>query len=1441
AQYLQGKLPDFMIPQLWVELESMPLTPNGKIDKKALPDPDASELLTNEYVAPTNEMEAKLAGIWQELLPVERIGIHDNFFELGGHSLLAMRVISAIRRELEVELAIKALFVNPTIASLAVHLQGEQKTSVLPAIQAVKERPEDIPLSFSQERLWFIDRLEGSVQYHIPIVLKLKGNLNKQALKNALQTIIDRHEVLRTVIIEKDGKAYQHIKEQATLELPILNGAAQDEYSLQLQIEHLVSEPFDLEKDNMLRAGLIQLNEQEHLLIVTMHHIASDGWSIPVIIKEVADLYKAYENGRQPTLAPLKLQYSDYAQWQQNYLQGETLKKKLAYWKQKLDGVAPLQLPTDHPRPAIQTINGNNAEFRIDKELEESLVALSQQNGATLFMTLLAAFKVMLYRYSGQQDISVGTSIANRSHQELSDLVGFFVNTLALRSEVNGEDSFVALLQQVKETMLEAYEQQDVPFEKVVDAVVRERDMSRSPLFQLMFVLQNIPEIQPVQLGDIEFETVAFEQHISKFEMSFTLSQSINGLHGTVQYNTDLYNAGTIGRMIAHYSELLKAVVTAPRKAIGSLPMLTAPEEQKLLNDFNNTTVPYPKDKSIVDLFVEQVSRTPIATAVVFEEDKLTYTELHERSNQLAHYLRSRNVKKETLVPIILDRSLDMIIAILGILKAGAAYVPIDPEYPQDRISYMLEDTAAKLVLSSKASLSKLATTSGIDIIEIDTEWKNISQESVNNLETKPAADDLAYVIYTSGSTGKPKGVMIEHCSVINLLLSISGTVDFKAESIFLSVTTYSFDISYLEFYMPLILGGKLIVLPRQITTNGFRLAEKISHYAPTHMQATPSTWHLLLEAGWKNQEAIKMLVGGEAVKNELKNVLCELGDVWNVYGPTETTIWSTIKKLQPDQKVLIGTPIANTIIQIVSKDGQLAPVGIPGEICIGGAGLARGYLNRPELTAEKFINNRFANDGSKIYKTGDLGCWLADGNIDCLGRIDDQVKVRGYRIELGEIETVLVQSGLVNKAVVIAKDDNQGDKHLVAYVVAGEKFDKQALANYLHGKLPEFMVPAVWIELETLPLTPNGKIDKKALPNPATVEFLSNEYTPPRNEVEVKLAEIWQELLRVDRIGVHDNFFELGGHSLLAMRVISAIRRELETELAIKALFVNPTIALLALHLKGEQKTLALPTIQAVKERPENVPLSFGQERLWFIDRLEGSVPYHLPSVLRLKGKLNKAGLAHALQTIVNRHEVLRTVIREYEGKASQYIINENEWELNIVDGLIYKENPDALKSYIHQLSIKPFDLSKDHMIHATLIALDGEDHVVVMVMHHIASDAWSTSILVKEVVELYSSYEQNRSSNLTPVQLQYADYALWQRNYLQGEILDKKIGYWKDKLRDVAALQLPVDHTRPSVQKSHGASLDFKIDKELSAELELLCQQEGTTIYMTLLAAFN
>ncbi|MGI8635091.1 MAG: amino acid adenylation domain-containing protein, partial [Segetibacter sp.] len=1045
---LQQRLPDYMIPSDLIALRQLPLTNNGKIDRLFLTErEDRSVANKFSYEGPRTKVEHKLAVIWQELLSVDRIGIHDNFFELGGHSLLATRVIAAIRTQLEVEITVRQLFTHSTIAELAGYLGTQTNGVLLPSIE-VQQRPARIPLSFSQERLWFIDKLEGSLQYHIPAALRLKGELSVEALQYALTTIVSRHEVLRTVYREEEGQPYQYILDADDWKISTLNYSefTQTYGDLKQCIQKITTAPFNLSKDYMLHATLITLSELEHLLVVTMHHIASDGWSISIIVKEVVELYQSYQEKALPNLPALKIQYADYAIWQRRILGDHGLKEKLKYWKNKLENVDVLRLPTDFIRPAVRTSRGAKVGFNLTKDLSNQLQTLSQQQATTLFMTLLAAFKVLLSRYSGQEDICVGSPIAGRQQQEVEPLIGFFVNTLPLRSDLNPQSSFIELLQHVRSTTMDAYDHQEVPFGKVVEAVVGKRDLSTDPLVQVMFVLQNTPDVPELKLGNAKLSAETFAVNTSLFELLLNIRETSGGLQGFIEYSSDLFSAGTIDRFISHFKELLGSIVRTPHQKISELGILSKREVNQLLVEFNDTSIEYPKEKSIAELFEEQVLKTPTATSVVFEGKQFTYQELNDRATQLARYLRSKGVREDTLVPICIERSLEMITGILAILKAGGAYVPIDSEYPEERINYIINDAGATVVITSKASRGRLSGNKGIEVIEIDTDWCAIHNCCKENLVNNYQPQQLAYVIYTSGSTGRPKGVLMAGSSLVNLLLWQQKQFDNKNRRV-LQFASITFDVSFQEIFSTICFGSTLFLISADRRRDMSEVADDINTYSITHLFVPYIVFKNLVEhilSGSNTSTTLEeIIVAGEQLKltDELSNFLNRSNvRLTNHYGPTEAHVVTsyTVDTTTAFQSLPpIGRPINNTRIYIIDKNGQPTPVGVAGELWIGGVQVARGYSNQPELTAEKFIKDPFNDDPTcTVYKTGDLARWLPDGNIEYLGRIDEQVKIRGFRIELGEVESVLQESEMVRQAVVLAREDATNLKRLVAYIV---------------------------------------------------------------------------------------------------------------------------------------------------------------------------------------------------------------------------------------------------------------------------------------------------------------------------------------------------------------------------------------------------------------------
>jgi amino acid adenylation domain-containing protein len=1175
--FLSEKLPDYMVPSTFLVLDALPLTPNGKVDRQALPAPDAMPSPSeSQYVVARTPVEQIVAEMWGEVLGLKQVGAEDNFFELGGHSLLATQLISRVGRIFQIEVPLRSLFENPTVAGLARHIERESGGQS-PALATLERAPREAPLSlsFAQQRLWFLNQLEpGSAAYNIPVAVRLRGRLRVSALEQSLKEIVRRHEALRTSFSQVNGQPVQVVHETTGMNLSVTDLRGLEERQREVEARRLAGEEarrgFDLAHGPLVRASLLRLAEEDHVLVLTLHHIVSDGWSMGVLIREMAALYEAYSKGRASPLQELPIQYADYAFSQRQWLTGELLDEHLHYWKQQLGGSLPvLELPSDRPRPVVQSRRGASHSFELSASLSAGLRKLSREQGVTLFMTLLGAFQVFLMRLSGEPDVVVGTPVANRTRVETESLIGFFVNTLVLRTDLSGEPSFEEVLRRVREVCLGAYAHQDVPFEKVVEALEPDRSLSHAPLFQVMFALQNTPR-QELTLAGLSLTPLTIESKTAKFDLTLAFVDTDEGLRGAVEYNVDLFDATTISRLVENFETLLEGIVAAPARRIGNLPLLPEAQRRRQLREWNDTRVEYPAGRCVHHLFEAQAQRTPDAIALIFEEQQLTYGELNERATLLAQHLRGLGVRPEVLVGLMLDRSVEMLVGLLGILKAGGAYVPLDPAYPPRRLALMLED-ARMPVIVTQTTFAETLPARPSKLVCLDTYWETPARESRADMSDEVTPDNLAYVLYTSGSTGKPKGAQIPHSAVVNFLSSMCEQIGLTETGVLLAVTSLSFDIAVLELLLPLIVGARVEIVSRATAADAERIKERIVQSGVTMMQATPITWRMLVDkAGWEIS-GLEILCGGEALSRELADRLLERGaTLWNLYGPTETTIWSTIHKVEKgDGLVPIGRPIANTQVYILDEYLECVPVGVTGELYIGGAGLARGYLSRAVQTAENFIPHRFSDEaGARLYRTGDLARYLPDGKIEFLGRRDDQVKIRGYRIEVGEVEAVLATHAAVRDVVVAAREDETGEKRLVAYVVAKPEHKPSftELREFVREALPEHMVPSSFKLLDALPLTPNGKIDRRALPAPDTTrQEMEAVYVAPRTTLEEIVAGIWQRVLSVKQVGVEDNFFELGGHSLLATNLISLIHEMLQVEVPLRRLFEGPTVAQLS------------------------------------------------------------------------------------------------------------------------------------------------------------------------------------------------------------------------------------------------------------------------------------
>ncbi|MEG4277135.1 amino acid adenylation domain-containing protein [Microcoleus sp. MON1_C1] len=1391
-------------------------------------------LLTAELAEQQAQLETYLRQQVARVLKVSisQIQSAQGFSNLGLDSLAVFEFKNQIESDLKIALSIEDLFLELSLAQLAAKiLENLAEAPKIASIQAVA-RLQNIPLSFAQERLWFFDQLEpGNPFYNLCGAVRITGQLNAEALRQSIEKIIERHEVLRTAFAAVEGQPIQVVAAAGDWTLPLIDLSDRSPDDREAQVQRLSAEeardPFDLGQSSLLRAKLLRLDETEHVLLLTVHHIVFDGWSLGVFLRELAEFYQAFSSDRLPLLSPLPIQYADFAAWQRQQLQGEILETQLAYWKQQLSGSLPiLNLPTDFPRPAVQTFQGARQTWELPKDLSLVLVQVGQQEKATLFMTLLAAFKTLLYRYTGQTDILVGSPIANRNRSDIESLIGFFVNTLVLRSDLNGNPTFRELLRSVREVALGAYAHQDVPIEKLVEELQPERDLSYSPLFQVGFALQN-GLTQTLELPGLTLNSHEIDTGTANFDLMLFLEETDRGLTATWEYSTSLFQPSTIARMHGHFQILLEGIIANPDTRISELPLLSDRDRHQLLIEWNNTQVDYPKDSTIHQLFEAQVQQTPDAVAVVFENQQLTYKELNQKANQLAHYLQKLGVKPEVLVGICTERSLDTIVGILGILKAGGAYVPLDPTYPRDRLAFTLEDAQISLLITQK-KWANILPESRAEIVEIE-QWKasdNLSETSPFEVKIeRPNSSSLAYVIYTSGSTGRPKGVAIEHRSAIAFLHWAKQIFSPSEQEGVLASTSIGFDLSVFEIFAPLSWGGTVILAENALHLPTLKAAEKV-----TLINTVPSAIAELLRINGIPKTVRTVNLAGEALPNTLAQQLYELPHiqkVFNLYGPSEDTTYSTFALIEKGAERIapIGRPIANTQIYLLDRHLQPVPVGVFGELHIGGDGLARGYLNRPELNAEKFIPNPYSDrPEARLYKTGDLARYLPDGNIEFLGRIDNQVKVRGFRIELGEIEAALSQHRNVRQAVVVVREDEPGNKCLVAYAVLSQEgaIAASELRSFLKEKLPEYMLPSAFVLLEALPLTPNGKVDRKALRACDTENFPLNAAFAPRTPEEQLLAEIWSKVLGVKQIGIDDNFFELGGHSLLATQLIAKVREMFQVELPLRSLFQSPTVESLAeaIAIAKAQQTSeprALVQLPEIVPDPQNRWEPFGlnemQQAYWlgrnsFFEM--GNVAIH--GYVEIEGDdIDLERFSLAWQRVVERHDMLRAIV--HPDGQQQILETVPAYAIPVLD--LRGQSPEAVNSQLEAIreslshQVLPLDRWPLFEIRASLLS-DRRIRLHVSI-DALCIDGWSYQILFRDLVTFY----RNPNAAIAPLQLSFRDYVLAAIALQDSSFFQQSLEYWKNRLATLPpAPELPL--------AKHPSSLTQPRFKRWSAQLE-------------------
>jgi amino acid adenylation domain-containing protein len=1483
-EHLRQRLGSKRLPRRIHFIDRLPRTDNGKLQRaelvKMLELVQHADARGNSRAAagevPLSPLEAALVGLWSSILQVRNVSRGDDFFLLGGDSLHGGQLITHVKALFGVELSIQVLFgTASTVAGMARAIEtirkservaiGSAESTTLSAATVILRRESRSPvhLTHTQRRVWFLTRLDpDKTAYNQSRAYRLTGPVDIEALRASLQLLIDRHEILRTTFIEIDGEPRQIVHEDCDVDFQYLDlssgyGATSAEASSKA-LSSVSDESFDLQKGPLLRFRLIRIGQDEHVMLRVWHHIVSDGWSAEILERELSSVYNARVEGREVKLLPMPLQYADYALWQREWLAGELLDRQLDYWKEQLANLPALELPTDRRRPAVQSYQGARLVTLLPVKLGEALKELGRSEGATLFMTLLAGFQVLLHRYSGDEDVAVGTPIAGRRRAELEGLIGFFANTLVMRADLAGEPTFREFLRRVREGALSAYTHQDVPFEKLVEELAPPRDPSRNPLFQVSFSLQKAvaPTLSLVRLQASEM--MLSVGHV-KFDLDLTMRETQQGMRATWNYCTDLFEPTAIERMARHLQVLLESIVADPDERIGRLALMSKAERDGLLTEWNKTAVDYPKQACIHALVEEQAARTPEAVAVLQEQTSLSYAELNARANQLAHYLRAHGVGPQVLVGICMERGPALMVGLLGILKAGGAYVPLDPDLPGARLAFMMEDSAAPVLITQESLLVRLSGTAA-RVVCLDRDSYEISTHSNTNPASNTTPQDLAYVIYTSGSTGKPKGVCIHHRGLVNYLDWAVKAYRVQSAASVPVLSSIAFDLTITSLFAPLLVGC-IVHFPAQNQSPELVVVALLdSGMDYSLLKLTPAHLSLLqqqLPAEAAQRLAKALIVGGEQLYSEALRFWRDNAPetvIVNEYGPTETVVgcctYTATHETAAQGPVPIGRPIANTRIYILDRHGEPVPINVTGELYIAGDGVGHGYWRRPDLTAERFVPEKFAGQpGSRMYRTGDLARYLADGNIEFLGRMDTQVKLRGFRIELGEIEAVIAEHPAVREVVILVREDIGNDKRLVAYIVPaeGSPLNDTSLRSWLQQRLPVYMLPAAFVRLEKFPLMPNGKVDRRALPPPQYNRIVASDaIDSPGGSLEALVADVWREMLGIDAIDIHANFFQLGGHSLLATRVVARLATLCGVELPLRCFFEQPTVARLAGEIErrlgaGDEERTSL--IQQRQHRGP-APLSFAQERLWFIHQLErGSAAYNVRSVYRLAGKLDVDALRYSLSEVVARHESLRTTFVLVDIDPAQIISPPKPVEIPLTDlsGLAQSDRDARAMARVAEEADRPFDLAQGPLVRTELWRLGEQDYIFLLCLHHIISDALSAEIFERELSAVYNARVAGEEAKLTPMSLQYADYSVWQRQWLAGEVLDRQLGYWKEQLTNLPALALPTDHRRPAVQSYRGARLVTQLPVQLTEGLKELGRGEGATLFMTMLAAFQ
>ncbi|MFC4590847.1 non-ribosomal peptide synthetase [Sphaerisporangium corydalis] len=1320
----------------------------------------------------------------------------------------------------------------------------------------VRDHSKPVPLSSAQRGLWFLDQLQpGRDDYVVPIALRLAGTLDVAALEEALSRLVARHEVLRTRFVADDtGQPHQIIDPPAPVALAVTDLTGHDQATVTAHVNGLAATPFDLATGPLLRATVLHTAPDQAVLVICLHHIVFDGWSEAILTRELGHLYTAAIGHDQAPLPALPVQYADHATWQNGQLATDRLQAQLAYWRTRLDGLQPLELPTDRPRRATRGGRGDAVRFTVPADTVTALRDITAGAGASLFMTLLAGFQVMLSRYTGQDDIAVGTPTAGRTHTETENLIGLFVNSLVLRTDLTGDPTFTDLLHRVKDTALTAYDHQDLPYERIVEELAPQRDLTRNPLFQAMLVLQAATETPGWTLPGLTITPAPVTGGLAKFDLNLSLREVDGELAGHFDYPTDLFDRATVERMAGHYTTLLSHLADRPTTPLSQVSMLGDAERDRILVEWNDTEGPFPAGQTIHGLVAARAEAHPDEPAVVFGDQVLTHGRLNARANRLAHHLRSRGVGPEVLVGVFLERGPDLVVTLLAILKAGGAYLPLDPEYPAERLTFMLDDAAVPLVVTQESLAGRLP--GHVARLLVDTQWPEVATCPATDPPPLATPRNLAYVIYTSGSTGRPKGVMIEHEGVVNYLHWCDQAYPPAGELGTLLYSPVAFDLTVTALFLPLMQGLPIAVPVPRPGESAFAAAVErlLSGASVSFLKMTPSHAELLVSSAQADGVKLSvrtLVLGGEELTADLARRLlavCEPGAViYNEYGATECSVanvMSATVQVGDDVTgaITVGTPITNTTAYVVDAHGLPVPVGVAGECLLGGICVARGYLNRPELTTERFVELELGGHRRRLYRTGDLCHWLPSGELEFIGRIDTQVKLRGYRIELGEIEATLAGHPAVGAAAVTVREDTPGVQRLVAYLVpvpGAAPPGAAELKAHAARTLPSYMIPAAFVPLSALPLTPNGKTDHKALPATGTAHDTAR--TPPRTPAERLLAGIWQDVLGVTDPGAHDNFFDLGGHSLLAFKVVSRLRRELAVEVPLRALFQAPTIAALAALLPGMGAAAQEESRPVPRDHSRPVPLSSAQRGLWFLDQLQpGRDDYVVPIALRLDGTLDLAALEEALSHLVARHEVLRTrFVADDTGRPHQIIDPPTLVTVTVTD--LTGHDQATITAHVNSLAATPFDLATGPLLRATVLHTAPDQAVLVICLHHIVFDGWSEAILTRELGHLYTTATGHDQAPLPALPVQYADHATWQDRQLATDHLQTQLAYWRTQLDGLRPLHLPTDRPRRPARAGHGDAVAFAVPSATVTALRDLATGANASLFMTLLAGFQ